>query len=159
MAYHRFYDVDIRIVRVFNTYGERMRPNDGRVVNSFIKQALCNEPLTIYGDGTQTRSFCHVSDEVRGLVSLLDSEYRLPMNLGNPDEVTMLQLAELIIKITKSSSSITFLPLPFGREGDPVKRKPDITLAQTELGWEPRVSLLDGLQRMVNFFQEVEGFN
>ena len=159
MAYHRFYDVDIRIVRVFNTYGERMRPNDGRVVNSFIKQALCNEPLTIYGDGTQTRSFCHVSDEVRGLVSLLDSEYRLPMNLGNPDEVTMLQLAELIIEITESSSSITFLPLPFGREGDPVKRKPDITLAQTELGWQPRISLFDGLQRMVSFFQEVEGFN
>ena len=156
MAYHRVRNVDIRIVRIFNTYGERMRPNDGRVVNTFIKQALCNEPLTLYGDGTQTRSFCHVNDEVRGLMALLDCEYTLPINIGNPDEVTMIELAEVIIELTNSSSPISFVPLPLGREGDPAKRKPDITLAKAKLGWEPKISLQDGLQRMIRYFQEFE---
>ena len=157
MAYHRVYNIDIRIVRIFNTYGERMRPNDGRVVNTFIKQALCNEPLTLYGDGTQTRSFCHVSDEVQGLMSLLDCDYKLPINIGNPDEVSMIELAKIIIELTNSSSPISFLPLPLEREGDPEKRKPDIALAKAELGWEPKISLRDGLQRMIQFFRSFEG--
>ncbi len=159
MAYHRVHGVDVRIVRIFNTYGERMRPNDGRVVNTFVVQALRGEPLTLHGDGSQTRSFCHVSDEVRGLMSLLDSDYNLPVNVGNPGEFTMRELAELVIELTGSSSDIITVPLPTERDGDPLQRKPDITLAKNLLGWEPTISLHDGLQRMIKHFVEVEGIS
>ena len=159
MAYHRVHGVDVRIVRIFNTYGERMRPNDGRVVNTFVVQALRGEPLTLHGDGSQTRSFCHVSDEVRGLMALLDSDYNLPVNVGNPGEFTMRELAELVIELTGSKSDIITVPLPPERDGDPLQRKPDITLAKNLLGWEPTISLRDGLQRMIKHFVEVEGIS
>ena len=159
MAYHRVHGVDVRIVRIFNTYGERMRPNDGRVVNTFVVQALRGEPLTLHGDGSQTRSFCHVSDEVRGLMALLDSDYNLPVNVGNPGEFTMRELAELVIELTGSSSEIISVALPPERDGDPSQRKPDITLANEILGWEPTISLHDGLQRMIKHFIEVEGIS
>jgi nucleoside-diphosphate-sugar epimerase len=159
MAYHRVHGVEVRIVRIFNTYGERMRPNDGRVVNTFVVQALRGEPLTLHGDGSQTRSFCHVSDEVRGLMALLDSDYNLPVNVGNPDEFTMRELAELVIELTGSSSDIISVELPPERDGDPLQRKPDITLAKNLLGWEPSISLRDGLQRMIKHFVEVEGIS
>ena len=156
MAYHRVHAVDTRIVRIFNTYGERMRPNDGRVVNTFVVQALKGEPLTLHGDGSQTRSFCHVSDEVRGLISLLDCDFNMPVNIGNPDEFTMRQLAELVIELTSSSSPIISVPLPDEREGDPLQRQPDITLAKNLLGWEPTVSLRDGLYKMIHHFRVTE---
>ena len=159
MAYHRVHGVDVRIVRIFNTYGERMRPNDGRVVNTFVVQALRGEPLTLHGDGSQTRSFCHVSDEVRGLMALLDSDYNLPVNVGNPDEFTMRELAELVVELTGSKSDIITVPLPPERDGDPLQRKPDITLAKNLLGWEPTISLHDGLQRMIKHFIEVESIS
>ena len=159
MAYHRVHGIDVRIVRIFNTYGERMRPNDGRVVNTFVVQALRGEPLTLHGDGSQTRSFCHVRDEVRGLMSLLDSDYNLPVNVGNPDEFTMRELAELVIELTGSSSDIISVELPPERDGDPLQRKPDITLAKNLLGWEPSISLRDGLHRMIKHFVEVEGIS
>jgi nucleoside-diphosphate-sugar epimerase len=159
MAYHRVHGVEVRIVRIFNTYGERMRPNDGRVVNTFVVQALRGEPLTLHGDGSQTRSFCHVSDEVRGLMALLDSDYNLPVNVGNPGEFTMRELAEIVIELTNSSSKIISVELPPEREGDPLQRKPDITLAKNLLGWEPTISLRDGLQRMIKHFVEVEGIS
>ena len=159
MAYHRVHGVDARIVRIFNTYGERMRPFDGRVVNTFVVQALRGEPLTLHGDGSQTRSFCHVSDEVRGLMALLDSDYNLPVNVGNPGEFTMRELAELVIELTGSSSEIISVSLPPERDGDPLQRKPDITLANEILGWEPKISLHDGLQRMIKHFIEVEGIS
>ena len=159
MAYHRVHGIDVRIVRIFNTYGERMRPNDGRVVNTFVVQALRGEPLTLHGDGSQSRSFCHVSDEVRGLMALLDSDYNLPVNVGNPDEFTMRELAELVIELTGSSSDIISVELPPERDGDPLQRKPDITLAKNLLGWEPSISLRDGLHRMIKHFVEVEGIS
>jgi len=159
MAYHRVHSVEVRIVRIFNTYGERMRPNDGRVVNTFVVQALRGEPLTLHGDGSQTRSFCHVSDEVRGLMALLNSDYNLPVNVGNPGEFTMRELAELVIELTGSSSEIISVELPPEREGDPLQRKPDITLAKQLLNWEPDVSLRDGLERMIKHFIEVEGIS
>ena len=159
MAYHRVHGIDVRIVRIFNTYGERMRPNDGRVVNTFVVQALRGKPLTLHGDGSQTRSFCHVSDEVRGLMALLDSDYNLPVNVGNPDEFTMRELAELVIELTGSSSDIISVELPPERDGDPLQRKPDITLAKNLLGWEPSISLRDGLHRMIKHFVEVEGIS
>jgi nucleoside-diphosphate-sugar epimerase len=159
MAYHRVHGVDVRIVRIFNTYGERMRPNDGRVVNTFVVQALRGEPLTLHGDGSQTRSFCHVSDEVRGLMALLDSDYNLPVNVGNPDEFTMRELAELVIELTGSKSEIITVPLPPERDGDPLQRKPDITLAKNLLSWEPTISLRDGLQRMIDHFVSIEGIS
>ena len=159
MAYHRVHGVDVRIVRIFNTYGERMRPNDGRVVNTFVVQALRGEPLTLHGDGSQTRSFCHVSDEVRGLMALLDSDYNLPVNVGNPGEFTMRELAELVIELTGSKSDIITVPLPPERDGDPLQRKPDITLATEILGWTPTISLRDGLQRMIKHFVAVEGIS
>ena len=159
MAYHRVHGVEVRIVRIFNTYGERMRPNDGRVVNTFVVQALRGEPLTLHGDGSQTRSFCHVSDEVRGLMALLDSDYNLPVNVGNPGEFTMRELAELVIELTGSSSAIISVELPPEREGDPLQRKPDITLAKQLLNWEPNISLRDGLERMIKHFIEVEGIS
>jgi len=159
MAYHRVHGLEVRIVRIFNTYGERMRPNDGRVVNTFVVQALRGEPLTLHGDGSQTRSFCHVSDEVRGLMALLDSDYNLPVNVGNPGEFTMRELAELVIELTGSLSEIISVELPPEREGDPLQRKPDITLAKQLLNWEPDISLRDGLERMIKHFIEVEGIS
>ena len=159
MAYHRVHGVDVRIVRIFNTYGERMRPNDGRVVNTFVVQALRGEPLTLHGDGSQTRSFCHVTDEVRGLMALLDSDYNLPVNVGNPGEFTMRELAEIVIELTNSSSKIITVELPPERDGDPLQRKPDITLATEILGWTPTISLRDGLRQMIKHFVEVEGIS
>ena len=158
MAYHRVHGLDIRIVRIFNTYGERMRPGDGRVVNTFVEQALRGEPITLHGDGSQTRSFCHVSDEVRGLVALLDSNVQEPVNIGNPGEFTMRQLAELVLAVTGSSSAVISVPLPPEREGDPLQRCPDITKARDLLGWEPAVPLSEGLARMVHHFRTHEGF-
>jgi nucleoside-diphosphate-sugar epimerase len=159
MSYHRVHGVDVRIVRIFNTYGERMRPSDGRVVSTFIEQAFQGKPLTLHGDGLQTRSFCHVSDEVRGLMALHDSDYNLPVNIGNPNEITMRELAELVIELTGSSSEIISVELPPEREGDPLQRKPDITLAKQLLNWEPDISLHDGLERMIKHFIEVEGIS
>ena len=159
MAYHRVHGVDVRIVRIFNTYGERMRPNDGRVVNTFVVQALRGEPLTLHGDGSQTRSFCHVTDEVRGLMALLDTKYNMPVNVGNPGEFTMRELAELVIELTGSSSDIISVALPPERDGDPLQRKPDITLATEILDWTPTISLRDGLRRMIDHFVEVEGIS
>src|SRR4029077_8037891 len=152
MAYHRAHGVETRIVRIFNTHGPRMRLNDGRVVPNFISQALRGEPLTVYGDGSQTRSFCYVSDLVEGIVRLLRSDHTGPVNCGNPREVTILQFAERIKALTGSKSEIVFRPLP---EDDPKQRQPDITRARTLLGWEPRVALEDGLRRTIDFFRPV----
>jgi dTDP-glucose 4,6-dehydratase len=149
MAYHRSHGVDVRIVRIFNTYGPRMRPHDGRVVSNFIVQALAGKPLTVYGDGSQTRSFCFVEDEVRGLVALLDSDHVGPVNIGNPNEFTVLELAQKVIDLTGSSSEIVFEPLPVD---DPTQRRPDISLAKKVLGWEPRVPLEEGLRRTAEWF-------
>ena len=159
MAYHRVHHLDIRIARIFNTYGERMRPSDGRVVNTFVEQALLNQPLTLHGDGQQTRSFCHISDEVRGLMALLDSDYNLPVNIGNPEEFTMRELAEVVINLTSSSSEILSVSLPPERQGDPLQRRPDIALAQSLLKWRPEVSLHIGLQKMIDYYIHVEGIS
>ena len=159
MAYHRVHGLEVRIVRIFNTYGERMRPADGRVVNTFVVQALRGEPLTLHGDGLQTRSFCHVSDEVRGIVAVLDGPHLGPVNVGNPGEFTMRELAELVVELTGSNSEIITVPLPPEREGDPLQRQPDITLARTQLGWEPTVGLREGLTRMINHFRDVEAIS
>ncbi len=156
MAFHRWHGVDVRIARIFNTYGERMRPLDGRVVNTFVVQALRNEPITVFGDGRQTRSFCHVSDEVRGLLALLDSKRTDPTNIGNPAEFTMLELARLVVDLTGSTSEIRLIELPPEREGDPLQRCPDITIARNDLHWEPSVSLRDGLITMIDHFRTVE---
>lgn len=157
MANHRVHGLDVRIVRIFNTYGERMRPADGRVVNTFVVQALRGEPLTLHGDGAQTRSFCHVSDEVRGILAVLDGPFLGPVNIGNPGEFTVRQLADAVIELTGSASPIVSVPLPPEREGDPLQRQPDITLARTRLGWEPTVPLRVGLTRMIDHFRSVEG--
>jgi dTDP-glucose 4,6-dehydratase len=150
MAYHRFHGVQTRIVRIFNTYGERMRINDGRVVPAFISQALRNEPLTVFGDGSQTRSFCYVSDLVDGIYRLLMSEEDMPTNIGNPAEMTVLQFAQEIKRLTGTSAPIEFRPLP---EDDPKIRRPDITKARTKLGWEPKVPLEEGLSRTIAYFR------
>jgi dTDP-glucose 4,6-dehydratase len=152
MAYHRNHGVDVRIVRIFNTFGTSMRPNDGRVVSNFLVQAIEGKPLTIYGDGTQTRSFCYVDDEVRGILALLDSDYVGPVNIGNPREFTVRDLAELVLEITGSSSEIVHEPLPVD---DPTQRRPDITLARRVLGWEPQVELREGLERTAPWFREL----
>ena len=152
MAYHRFHGVPTRIVRIFNTYGERMRVNDGRVVPAFISQALRNEPLTVFGDGSQTRSFCYVSDLIEGIYRLLMSEESQPTNIGNPSEMTVLQFAEAIKKLTGSTAPIEFRPLP---EDDPKVRRPDITKARTLLGWEPVVPLEEGIGRTIDYFRTV----
>src|ERR1700759_1631488 len=146
MAYHGQQGVDTAIVRIFNTYGPRMRPNDGRAVSNFVRQALAEEPLTIYGDGTQTRSFCFVHDLIRGIVLLAESGEHLPVNIGNPDERTLLELAELVKRVTGTSSEIVFEALPID---DPMQRKPDITRAQQLLGWEPEITLEEGLSRLL----------
>ena len=149
MAYHRHHGVDVRIVRIFNTFGPRMRPDDGRVVSNFIVQALADKPLTVHGDGRQTRSFCYVDDEVRGLLALLDSDYVGPVNIGNPTEFTVLELADKVLRITGSSSELRFDPRPVD---DPAQRRPDLTLARSVLGWEPEVALEEGLARTAEWF-------
>jgi dTDP-glucose 4,6-dehydratase len=150
MAYHRTFGLDTKIVRIFNTYGPRMAPGDGRVVTNFIEQALSNAPLTVYGDGRQTRSFCWVDDEIRGIVALMHSDWIGPMNIGNPDEFRVLELAELVLEITGSTSPITFAELPVD---DPARRRPDITLAGRELGWKPEVDLRTGITRLVDWYR------
>ncbi len=147
MAYHRQQGVDTSIVRIFNTYGPRMRPHDGRAIPTFIRQALAGLPITVFGDGSQTRSFCFVSDLIRGLIALAESGYHEPVNIGNPDEFTLLALAEAVIAATGSSSPIIFSELPVD---DPRQRRPDITLAHELLGWSPDVPLHDGLQRTLD---------
>jgi dTDP-glucose 4,6-dehydratase len=156
MAYHRWHGLDVRIARIFNTYGERMRPDDGRVVNTFIVQALRGEAITLHGDGTQTRSFVHVSDEVRGLLAVLDGHLTGPVNVGNPDEFTMRELADLVVELSGASSEIVSIPLPPEREGDPLQRQPDIALINATYGWQPTVPLRDGLARMIAFFRDHE---
>jgi dTDP-glucose 4,6-dehydratase len=151
MAYHRYHKVDTRIVRIFNTYGPRMRPGDGRVVSNFIVQALRGEPLTVYGDGSQTRSFCYASDLIDGIMRLFLSDRVEPTNVGNPNEFTVRQLAEAVLRLTGSRSVIESRPLP---TDDPKVRQPDITIARGVLGWEPVVQLEEGLQRTIAFFRE-----
>lgn len=153
MAYHRAHGVDTRIVRIFNSYGRRMRPNDGRAIPAFITQALRGESLTAFGDGSQTRSFCYIDDLIEGIVRLSRADYHDPVNIGNPEEYTILQLAQQIIKVTGSSSRIIFKPLP---QDDPKQRCPDISLARQRLGWEPRIGLDDGLQRTIEWFRTSE---
>jgi dTDP-glucose 4,6-dehydratase len=148
-AYHRHHGVDVRIVRIFNTYGPRMRPDDGRAVSNFLVQALRGEPITIFGDGSQTRSFTYVDDEIRGFLALLDSDQTSPINIGNDNEFTIAQLAELIIDVTGSSSELVYLPLPVD---DPTQRKPDLTKARSLLGWEPEVQLREGIERTADYF-------
>jgi len=146
MAYHRQQGVDTAIVRIFNTFGPRMRPHDGRAIPTFLRQALQDRPIKVFGDGSQTRSFCYVEDEIRGLIALAESGYHNPVNIGNPDEFTLLELAQTVIEVTGSKSEIVFEALP---TDDPQVRQPDITLAREILGWEPTVSLREGLQRTI----------
>ena len=150
MAYHRYHGVETRIVRIFNTYGERMRMNDGRAIPAFLSQAIKNEDVTVFGDGSQTRSVCYVSDLIDGIYRLMMSDYDMPMNIGNPEEVTMLELAKEIIQLTGSRSKIIFQDLP---EDDPKVRQPDITKAKELLGWEPKVHRHEGLQRTLKYFK------
>ncbi|MDF0490940.1 SDR family oxidoreductase [Sphingomonas sp. H39-1-10] len=154
MDYHRQHNLDIKIVRIFNTYGPRMHPQDGRVVSNFIVQALRNEPITIYGDGMQTRSFCFYSDLIRGFLALMDSDKSItgPCNIGNPNEFTMIDLAKLVLEITGSSSPLVFGPLP---QDDPKQRRPDITMARDKLGWNPEIQLAEGLEKTVSYFAEL----
>jgi dTDP-glucose 4,6-dehydratase len=150
MAFHRVHGLDTKIARIFNTYGPLLEPADGRVVSNFLARALAGEPLVVYGDGTQTRSFCYVDDEVTGLLALLDSDWVGPMNVGNPEEHTVLEVAKLVLEVTGSSSEIVFDTLP---PDDPVRRCPDISLAERELGWRPAVSLRDGLVRTLEWYR------
>ena len=152
MAYQRYHGLETRIVRIFNTYGPRMRPHDGRVVSNFIVQALAGEPITIYGDGTQTRSFCFVSDLVDGIFRLFRSGRGEPTNIGNPNEFTVAQLAELVKEMTGSQAPIEYRPLP---TDDPKVRQPDIAIARSELGWEPKVPLREGLTRTIEYFRQI----
>ena len=154
MAYHTWHGLDTRIVRIFNTYGPRMRPRDGRVVSNFIVQALRNEPITVYGDGSQTRSFCYASDEVDGIYKLFMNGDSSPTNIGNPDEYTVKQLAELVVELTGTRAPIVYEPLP---KDDPKVRKPDITRARMMLGWEPKVHVRDGLARTIEYFKQHVG--
>jgi dTDP-glucose 4,6-dehydratase len=154
MAYHRTHGVDTKIVRIFNCFGPGLLPGDGRVVSNFLVQAMAGEPLTVYGDGTQTRSFCFVDDEVRGILDLLDSRWNGPMNIGNPDEHTVLELAKLVLEVTGSSSPIAFAELP---DDDPTRRRPDISLARSELNWSPEIELRDGLARTYAWYRERAG--
>ncbi|RKY18643.1 MAG: SDR family NAD-dependent epimerase/dehydratase [Planctomycetota bacterium] len=152
MDYHRQNGVDVRIARIFNTYGPRMLPDDGRVVSNFIVQALRGEPLTVYGDGSQTRSFCYVDDMVEGLIAFMEQEEEIgPLNLGNPEETSMLELARLVIELSGSRSEIAFRPLP---QDDPRRRRPDITKARRLIGWEPRTPLEEGLARTIEYFRK-----
>ena len=151
MAYHRYYGVDTRLVRIFNTYGPRLQINDGRVISNFMSQALRGEPLTIYGDGSQTRSFCYVSDLIEGILRLSRSEEHLPVNIGNPDEWTILECAREVLAVTGAKTEIVMRPLP---QDDPTRRRPDITKARVLLGWEPKVNLRDGLQNSLQYFKD-----
>ncbi len=151
MGYHRYYKVDTRIVRIFNTYGPRMQLNDGRVVPNFMKQALRGEDLTVYGDGSQTRSFCYVSDEIEGFLRLAKSSEHLPVNIGNPTEFTILECAKRVLAVTGSKSSIRYEPLP---QDDPKQRCPDITKAKSLLGWEPKIDLESGLRMSLEYFRK-----
>jgi UDP-glucuronate decarboxylase len=153
MDYHRQHGVDVRIVRIFNTYGPNMLENDGRVVSNFICQALREKPLTVYGDGSQTRSFCYVEDLVEGLVRMMQAEgFTGPVNLGNPDEFTVAELAQKVLAMTGSTSPIVYCPLP---ENDPQRRRPDITLAYERLNWKPHIPLDIGLERTIAYFRQV----
>ena len=152
--YWRQHQLEIKVMRIFNTYGPRMHPNDGRVVSNFIVQALKNESITIYGDGSQTRSFCYVDDLIGGMIKLMESDKTItgPINIGNPNEFTMLELAELVLKLTSSQSKIIFKPLP---EDDPKQRQPNISLAKAKLDWEPKVQLEDGLKETIAYFRKL----
>ena len=152
MAYHRSHGLDVRIVRIFNTYGPRLRVDDGRAVSNFLRQALLGKPITIFGDGSQTRSFCYVEDEVRGFLALLDGDVTGPVNIGNPTEFTVRELAEMVLEVTGSASEIVYEPLPVD---DPTQRQPDITLARQALGWEPRIELREGLERTARWFRQI----
>lgn len=152
MAYHHFHSLETRIVRIFNTYGPRMRLNDGRVIPAFMGQALRGEDLTIFGDGTQTRSFCYVDDQVEGIYRLLMSDYHLPVNIGNPDEISINDFAKEILKLTGTSQKITYLPLP---ENDPLQRQPDIRKAKEILHWEPQVDRSEGMKKTFDYFQSL----
>jgi dTDP-glucose 4,6-dehydratase len=154
MAYHRYHKVDTKIVRIFNTYGPRMRVNDGRAVPAFMSQALRDEDVTVFGDGSQTRSFCYVSDLVDGIIRLMLSDTNDPVNIGNPHEMTIKEIAETIIRMTGSKSRLVYKPLP---TDDPKVRKPDITRARTILGWEPKVSLEQGLESTITYFRQKLG--
>lgn len=155
-AYHRQHKLKIKVARIFNTYGPRMHPNDGRVVSNFIIQALKGEDITVYGDGSQTRSFCYIDDMVEGLIKLMNSadDFTGPVNLGNPQETSILELAEIVIRLTKSKSKIVFKPLP---EDDPQQRKPDITLAKNVLGWQPKIGIQEGLLKTIEYFKGILG--
>lgn len=152
--YNRMHKVDIKVIRIFNTYGPNMDPKDGRVVSNFIIQALTNKPITIYGDGKQTRSFCYVDDLVAGILKMMETPEGItgPVNLGNPDEFNLLELAELVLKLTGSKSKIEFMPLP---QDDPTRRRPDITLAKNLLGWQPKVDLKTGLSKTIEYFEKI----
>ena len=150
MAYHRYYGVNTRLVRIFNTYGPRLQKNDGRVISNFMTQALKGEDLTVYGEGEQTRSFCYVQDEIEGILRLSHSEEHLPVNIGNPVEWTILECAKAVLRITQSSSRIAYRPLP---QDDPVQRQPDISKARRLLGWEPKIDLETGLKLSVDYFR------
>ncbi|MGH7570426.1 MAG: UDP-glucuronic acid decarboxylase family protein [Gemmatimonadota bacterium] len=154
MAFHRRYGLEVRIARIFNTYGPRMRPHDGRVVSTFIRQALDGDPITVFGDGTQTRSFCYVDDLIEGILRLLRSDYNAPVNLGNPGELEVGELADKIIEMTESRSRVVYRPLPVD---DPRVRRPDITLASELLDWEPRVDLEEGLRRTIDYYRSLNG--
>jgi len=151
MAYHRYHKVDTRIVRIFNTYGPRLQLNDGRVISNFMKQALRGEPLTVYGTGSQTRSFCYVADEIDGFLRLAKSDEHLPVNIGNPNEFTILECAREVLKVTGSNSEIIYHPLP---PDDPKQRQPDITKARQLLGWEPKIQLAEGLKLSLEYFKK-----
>lgn len=151
MAYHRYNNVNTHLIRIFNTYGPRLHPNDGRVISNLVMQALANKPLTVYGDGSQTRSFCFVSDLIDGMLRLGDSAEAMPVNIGNPHEFTILECAQVILDITGAKSEIVFEPLP---QDDPKQRQPDITRAKQLLGWEPKVNLREGLSRSLDYFKQ-----
>jgi len=150
MAYHRYYNVDTHLVRIFNTYGPRLQPNDGRVISNFMMQAMQGQPLTIYGDGSQTRSFCYVSDLIDGILRLSRSNEHLPVNIGNPDEWTILECAHEVLSVTGAGTEIIFKPLP---QDDPTRRRPDITKAKQLLGWEPKIKLRHGLEKSLEYFK------
>lgn len=154
MAYHRYHHVDTHIVRIFNTYGPRLQLNDGRVISNFMKQALLGEDLTVYGDGSQTRSFCYVSDEVAGILALAKSDEHEPTNIGNPGEFTILECAKVVLEVTGSRSQVRFEPLP---QDDPKQRRPDISKAKRLLGWEPKIDLRTGLQMSLEYFRSAAG--
>ena len=150
-AYMRKHNLDVRVARIFNTYGPKMRLDDGRVISNFIRQALKGEDLTVYGEGKQTRSFCYIDDLIEGILKMMEADYKMPLNLGNPQEIKIIDLANLVLKLTDSKSKIKFLPLP---ENDPKRRCPDIKKARSILNWQPKVSLEEGLRKTIEYFKE-----